>query len=902
MQLSYKPLLAFLLAALVVFPAQAQHNAAVASVKDHFRSAADAYRASADDLAELVVTDAYVGRRTGATYVYLQQAHRGVPVVNAPAQAVVTGQGNVFGAKASFSSNLAQRVSAEQPRITPEAAAAVAAAHIRSNAKKWHIEHSAITDGPEEPTSYVVTMPGPDFLDFEQDSDRLVYYAVEGGGVHLAWEVALASRDGQHYFIAYVDAVESVVLEWDDLVVHDHWGYPVLSGDELTESFTPFNTQQPALAPRGGAPEYGVFPVPLISPSDGTREIVVDPANAEASPLGWHDTGSESYTITRGNNTHTYADTDPAGSPGQNQPDPGSEPDGGAELSFLYPLDFELDPIDNQEAALTNLFYWTNIVHDVIYQYGLDEAAGNYQVSNFGNGGNEGDPILAEGQDGSSINNANFFPSSDGVPGRMQMFLWDGANPLRVTAPASLEGTYTSVISATFGPQGSAGDLTGDLVLADGDTTGTLLCDPPTAANATELSGNIALIERGGCNFTAKVKNAQDVGAIGAIVYNCEPGAETCSEFNPGENIFGMGGDDPTVTIPSYMVRRSDGLAFVGELPGVTIEAEGEDVPLDGDFDNGVIVHEYGHGISNRLTGGPNTAVCLRNDEQMGEGWSDYYGLMLSMKPGDSGSDARGIATYLSLQGPDGAGIRNGPYSTDFTVNGRTYEDLPNVRVSADGSPVPHDVGEIWALMIWEMTWELIEGEGLGFSPDFYDADGGFGNQIALNLVTEGMKLQGCSPGFVDGRDGILAADTLLYDGQYSDAIWEAFARRGLGFGADQGSSNDWRDGTADFSLPSEVANEPTAGLPGGFQLSAAYPNPFRQEANLKLEVATPQAVRLEVYDMLGRRVALLHDGDLAAGREHVFTLSGAALSSGVYTVRAVGDSFTASSRVTLMK
>ena len=57
----------------------------------------------------------------------------------------------------------------------------------------------------------------------------------------------------------------------------------------------------------------------------------------------------------------------------------------------------------------------------------------------------------------------------------------------------------------------------------------------------------------------------------------------------------------------------------------------------DGGYDNLVIIHEYGHGISNRLTGGPGAAGCLGNSEQMGEGWSDWYGLVMTMEPGDAG-------------------------------------------------------------------------------------------------------------------------------------------------------------------------------------------------------------------------------------------------------------------------
>ena len=91
----------------------------------------------------------------------------------------------------------------------------------------------------------------------------------------------------------------------------------------------------------------------------------------------------------------------------------------------------------------------------------------------------------------------------------------------------------------------------------------------------------------------------------------------------------------------------------------------------DSDFDNGIIVHEYGHGISNRLTGGRLTTSCLATtysgggmtfeSEQMGEGWSDYYALLLT----DTNTDGRGIGTYAVYQPTDGQGIRPYRYSTD---------------------------------------------------------------------------------------------------------------------------------------------------------------------------------------------------------------------------------------------
>jgi subtilisin-like proprotein convertase family protein len=218
----------------------------------------------------------------------------------------------------------------------------------------------------------------------------------------------------------------------------------------------------------------------------------------------------------------------------------------------------------------------------------------------------------------------------------------------------------------------------------------------------------------------------------------------------------------------------------------------------DGDADNAVIAHEYGHGISNRLTGGPGNSSCLGNSEQMGEGWSDYFGLMYTADwatatPSDGFNNPRGIGTYLFGQAPNGAGIRPTRYSTNFAVNPNTYANLP-------GQAIPHGVGYIWCTMLWEMTWEIIQTAGI--NPNLFQVTPSItgGNNIALKLVVEGMRLQPCSPGMVQGRDAILRADTLFFGAQYSCAILRAFARRGLGLGASQGSSGSITDGVPSFN------------------------------------------------------------------------------------------------------
>ena len=87
--------------------------------------------------------------------------------------------------------------------------------------------------------------------------------------------------------------------------------------------------------------------------------------------------------------------------------------------------------VTNQKVAVTNLFYLNNVVHDRLYGYGFTEAAGNFQTNNFGKGGFGNDPVNAEAQDGGGTNNANFGTPGDGSRPRMQMYLWNAADPDR---------------------------------------------------------------------------------------------------------------------------------------------------------------------------------------------------------------------------------------------------------------------------------------------------------------------------------------------------------------------------------------------------------------------------------------------------------------------------------------
>lgn len=576
----------------------------------------------AGDLAGLVLKDSYRSAHNGATHHYFRQRWQGIEVWNGDIAIHQLADGSLARINNGAFTGLEKRVNATAPLITAEAALGSV---LRKTLPSTGMPQLLSVE--DEGRRWVYEGSG---LGGEKAVVQLVYQPVRES-LRLAWNVNHYTPDGSHWWNIRIDALSGEELDRNDWVAQCGWGECV-----HTDAGSPEEDSAPA-APN----DYNVYPWPTESPSHGPRGIRNAPwgDGGVASPYGWHDTNGAAgpeYTDTRGNNCRAQDDVDANNSGG-------TRPSGGATLDFDFPIDLTQAPSTYLPAAITNLFYWNNVCHDVWYQYGFDEASGNFQENNYGRGGAGNDWVNADAQDGSGTNNANFGTPPDGSNPRMQMFRWTNTSPQR-----------------------------------------------------------------------------------------------------------------------------------------------------DSDLDNGVIAHEYGHGISNRLVGGPSNTSCLANNEQMGEGWSDYFALVMTMKPGDTGPMGRGIGTYLLGQPTTGAGIRPARYSTSFAVNDYTYANTNS------GISQPHGIGFVWCTMLWEMTWELIN--VYGFDPDIYNGTGG--NNIAMQLVIDGLKLTPCNPGFVDGRDAILLADQINNGGANQDYIWAAFARRGLGASADQGSTTSRTDQTEAFDTP----------------------------------------------------------------------------------------------------
>ena len=729
-------------------------------------------------------------KSSNISYVYLLQTHNEIEVFNAIANFAITDNGIVLGGNRLIK-DVDGKVNSTEPSI--DAVEAISAA-----CRALGIQQNSLADLISTENGISLFKKGS--ISKDNIPVKLVY-APDGDVIKLAWDLSIHELSGNHWWSIRIDALTGQEINKGDWVSSckfdsDGHNHSSASPESHFKAEIPTESKIMLPAPPPATNSYRVFAIPTESPNHGPRTLVVGPSDATASPYGWHNisgAGGSEFTVTTGNNVRASEDEDANDGIGY-------WPDAGAPLIFDYPLDQNQAANLYWDAAITNLFYMNNIMHDVWYHYGFDELSGNFQANSYGNGGLSSDQVFAEAQDGSGTNNANFSSPPDGQNPRMQMFLWDTpADLLTINTPAGIAGAY-SALPAAFGAPVPTIPLISDLVLYD-DNTGVDFndaCELPV--NGAAINGNICVIRRGDCFFSDKILKAEAAGATAVIMVNNVAGA--------GPITMGDGGTGSGITIPAIMVGNADGELIIAMIEsGTTVNGtidQTVSIPIDGDFDNGIIAHEYGHGISTRLTGGAANSGCLGNLDQMGEGWSDWFGLMLTIEPGDQATDIRGIGTFASSESPNGIGIRNAPYSTDFALNDFTY-DATNWDGTTGPETVsqPHGIGFVWCTMLWDMTWALID--QYGYDADVYNGTGG--NNIAMELVVQALKLQPCSPGFVDGRDAILQADVLLNGGVNQCLIWNAFANRGLGNSALQGSVDNRSDQTEAFDLPPGLIN-----------------------------------------------------------------------------------------------
>ena len=294
-----------------------------------------------------------------------------------------------------------RRAAQAAPPITAEQAVRISAAQVGEFVQAGDpVSVEAAPAGPELRQSFRVgKLPG-------ETKARLIWLPLDEDQLRLCWEVHITRRAGGERFRVVVDALSGDVLIRRQVTLYlTDAAYRVFTGD----SPSPFSPGWPT--PNSNQP-----------PAVARSLVALSALNTNASPLGWI---SDFENETRGNNVDAHTDAD-----GDDRPDL-PRPQGSPFRVFDPPLDLEQAPSSSSAAAVVQLFYWCNWLHDRLYGLGFVEAAGNFQKDNLGRGGLGGDAVLADAQDGSGVNNANFTPTPDGESPRIQMFVWTGPNPDR---------------------------------------------------------------------------------------------------------------------------------------------------------------------------------------------------------------------------------------------------------------------------------------------------------------------------------------------------------------------------------------------------------------------------------------------------------------------------------------
>lgn len=587
------------------------------------------------------ITSQHISSTSQINHIYFNQTLNGLQILNTESSIHLFSDGNELTSNINFIKDCSKR---SIGRSTPSIGAKVAIELVAKQLAYRITEPLKLISKKQNKSQETTFSDGG--ISKNNISAKLKYWKNENEELVLVWQIHLLEPSLEHSWEVFTDASTGTILNKIDGVINCNFVSTEDSQKPLDYNKNLYDI------PNYKEPEsfsnceecYEVLAMSLESAYFGSRSVVVKPANNIASPFGWHDTdgnpGPEFYT-TIGNNVDAYI-----GNPENYE----YRPNGGGYLDFTeYDFNEEFT-VNNrfQNASITNLFYWGNIVHDVSYIYGFDEASGNFQQNNYNRGGLGNDPIGIIGQNEIDLCNASFINYRD---------------------------------------------------------------------------GDSSFIKMNACGTK------------------------------------------------------------------------------DGSFDNVVLIHEYAHGISIRLNNGGNGGNCFSNDEGIGEGIADWYGLMFTLSPSDIGTTPRGFATYLFDEGPNGEGVRPFPYSTDMSVNPLTYESIKEYNAF-------HHVGSVWGTILWDLTWKLID--EYGFDENIYNFTGDVnqdaGNIMAMAIVTEALKLQPCFPGFVDARNAIFYANQVIYGGYNECILWEVFARRGLGESAYQGSPFDFSDGFEAFDLPSKEA------------------------------------------------------------------------------------------------
>jgi len=358
------------------FPVPSHATDPALAALDFLTTHHDAFQLDAADAGNFVVTRVDVEPRLNVSHVTLQRTFNNIPVFQGAITVHMDGRNGVFRALGDEFYRIAAPTNRMMLSPTDAATAAGRALGV------------ALSPTLESTEGQATTFSSPGTLDPIKVEPRIVQVASNDN--RLAFQIQVSWLDDQkqqQYQLALVDAQDGSLL----------------GNFSLVNTFT--------------GRVFNVNAQPTATQSNDTRTVVSFDGDLTASPQGW--VGTARNTV--GNNAVAATDLNGDNAVGTNETQPVAD----ANNSFDFPYSATTDASNFKAAAVANAFFLVNDYHDRTYLLGFTESAGNFQTSNFGNGGKQNDPVNVDAQDGSGTNNANFATPTDGKSPRMQMFLFN---------------------------------------------------------------------------------------------------------------------------------------------------------------------------------------------------------------------------------------------------------------------------------------------------------------------------------------------------------------------------------------------------------------------------------------------------------------------------------------------
>jgi Fungalysin metallopeptidase (M36)/Fungalysin/Thermolysin Propeptide Motif len=368
--------------------------------QEYLRTFAQDLSLSEADLAAAYVAKEYRTAHNGVTHLIFRQRFQGVDIVNAEWVVNIDRDGRVLNAGGDL---YAAPSNIELP--TPASSRAAVRAAVKAANPKLGERFPALESQRQPRKSNGIRYEGGGLP--EDVEGELVWHASEGV-LRPAWAFAVLNADGVTRYATVIEDGTQALLEMRPLTYY-----------QSTPRGMVFERESPQPNP---TPGVRLTDAPPLVP----RTMQPFQGDPVASSRGWV-TGGESA----GNNV--VAGENLLGTSFLLTPRTAQAANGDFSFPLLLGPDMP-NPLNYGDAATANLFYWMNRAHDLHYLSGFDEAAGNFQVDNFGRGGVGNDPIYAYSHYGAEALTAGLVLNSsfssrgpdDGSESTVRMYLSAG--------------------------------------------------------------------------------------------------------------------------------------------------------------------------------------------------------------------------------------------------------------------------------------------------------------------------------------------------------------------------------------------------------------------------------------------------------------------------------------------